>query len=150
MGTRSQLRPRLDPTRYTHTYHLMHGDTRTYDDGTVQHATIRWNCEDAEQRNSPSATIGRIVTTPDGMSTLTLIGPVTVANMSIAALERLRHYNQPAVVQYQGTLQAALAVATALVMSLNADANAYQTHTHPYSTRQLPYGGTHWKKGENW
>jgi hypothetical protein len=128
----------------------MHGDSRTYEDGTVQHATIRWNCEDAEQRNSPSGTIGRIFTTLDGITTLTLVGPVTVANMSIAAIERLRHFSQPAIVQYQGTLQAAMAVANALTMSMNADATAYQTHTHPYSTAKLPYGGTHYRKGENW
>lgn len=151
MNTRAPVRPRMDPTRYTHTYwlHEVHGAPARA--GITTHAIIRWQVADAERVHQPGGDIGRIITDEAGTVTLELTGPLTVANQTIRALELQRGTQRtPAIIWSGHTVGTALAVARALVASLTADAQAWQTKTHPYSTAQLPYGGTHHHKGENW
>lgn len=151
MTTRAPARARHFAPRYTHTYwlHEIHGTPPR--DGITTHALIRWQVADAEQMHTPGADIGQIITDRAGTVSLLLTGPLTVANQTLRALELQRAPDQtPRAIWSGQSVSTALAIAHALTASLNTDARAWQTETHPYSTKQLPYGGMHHHKGENW
>lgn len=134
---RSTLAPRMDPTRYTHSYVVnavpqYRPFTTVKGDHSVQHwGLITWNQEDREWRNAESAQIVRL-TESDGVYTISVVGPMTVRDWSAAKLRKARAHNGEWRDVWTGaaadgvTLMEAVARLRALRDAMQEDADTYR------------------------
>ena len=137
MMVRESLAPRMDPTRYTHSY-VVHAvpQYRSYttvkDDHRVQHwGLISWDQQDRERRNEAGGQIAYL-TERDGVFTISVVGPLTVRGWSDAKLSKARAHNGEWRDMWTGavadgvTLMEAVARLRGLRDALQADADAYR------------------------
>jgi len=134
---RATLAPRMDPTRYTHSYVVnavpqYRGFTVNEGDRSVMYwGLITWNQEDREWRNTASAQIVRL-TESDGVYTISVVGPLTVRDWSAAKLSKARAHNGEWRDVWTGaaadgvTLMEAVARLRALRDAMQEDADAYR------------------------
>jgi len=134
---RATLAPRMDPTRYTHSYVVnavpqYRGFTVNEGDRSVTHlGLITWNQEDREWRNVESAQIVRL-TESGNAYTIRIVGPMTVRDWSAAKLRKARAHNGEWHDVWTGaaadgvTLMEAVARLRALRDAMQEDADAYR------------------------
>ena len=134
---RETLAPRMDPTRYTHSY-VVHDapEYRPYTtDGTGHNVThwgsIAWDQQDRERRNEAGGQIAYL-TERDGAYTISVVGPLTVRDWSAAKLSKARAHNGEWRDVWTGdtilgvTLAEAVARLRALRDAMQEDADAYR------------------------
>ena len=134
---RETLAPRMDPTRYTHSY-VVHAEPeyRPYTTDRTGHnvthwGLITWNQEDREWRNVESRQIARL-SECDGLYTIRIVGPTTVRDWSAAKLSKARAHNGEWRDLWTGavtdgvTLMEAVARLRALRDAMQEDADAYR------------------------
>ena len=134
---RETLAPRMDPTRYTHSY-VVHAapEYRPYTTDRTGHnvthwGLITWNQEDREWRNVESRQIARL-SECDGLYTIRIVGPTTVRDWSAAKLSKARAHNGEWRDLWTGavtdgvTLMEAVARLRALRDAMQEDADAYR------------------------
>ena len=134
---RATLAPRMDPTRYTHSYVVnavpqYRGFTVNEGDRSVMYwGLITWNQEDRERRNEAGGQIVRL-TESDGVYTISVVGPLTVRDWSAAKLSKARAHNGEWRDVWTGaaadgvTLMEAVARLRALRDAMQEDADAYR------------------------
>jgi len=134
---RATLAPRMDPTRYTHSYVVNavlrdRGFTVNEGDRSVTHlGLITWNQEDRERRNDAGGQIVRLIEC-DGTYTIRIVGPMTVRDWSAAKLRKARAHNGEWRDVWTGaavdgvTLMEAVARLRALRDAMQQDADAYR------------------------
>jgi len=134
---RATLAPRMDPTRYTHSYVVnavpqYRGFTVNEGDRSVTYlGLITWNQEDREWRNAESAQIVRL-SECDGSYTIRIVGPMTVRDWSAAKLRKARAHSGEWHDVWTGaasdgvTLMEAVARLRALRDAMQEDADAYR------------------------
>ena len=134
---RETLAPRMDPTRYTHSYIVRVAPEyrpHTTDRGghSVTHwGLISWDQQDRERRNEAGGQIAYL-TERDGMYTISVVGPLTVRGWSAAKLSKARAYNGEWRDVWTGdatlgvTLAEAVARLRALRDAMQEDADAYR------------------------
>lgn len=135
---RATLAPRMDRTRYTHSYVVnavpqYRGYTVVQDGVSVTHlGLITWNQEDREWRNVESRQTARL-TECDGVYTIRIVGPATVRDWSVAKLAKARAHNGEWREVWKGaladgiTLFDAVARLRALRDAMQEDADAYRS-----------------------
>jgi len=134
---RATLAPRMDATRYTHSYVVnavpqYRGFTVNEGDRSVTHlGLITWNQEDRERRNEAGGQIVRL-TESGGAYTIRIVGPMTVRDWSAAKLSKARAHNGEWRDVWTGatadgvTLMEAVARLRALRDAMQEDADAYR------------------------
>ena len=134
---RQKLAPRMDPTRYTHSYVVnavpqYRGFTVNEGDRSVTHlGLIMWNQEDRERRNDAGGQIVRLIEC-DGTYTIRIVGPTTVRDWSASKLRKARAHNGEWHDVWTGaavdgvTLVEAVARLRALRDAMQEDADAYR------------------------
>jgi len=134
---RATLAPRMDPTRYTHSYVVnavpqYRGFTVNERERSVTHlGLITWNQEDRERRNDAGGQIVRLIEC-DGTYTIRIVGPTTVRDWSAAKLSKARAHNGEWHDVWTGaaadgvTLMEAVARLRALRDAMQEDADAYR------------------------
>ena len=134
---RATLAPRMDPTRYTHSYVVnavpqYRGFTVNERERSVTHlGLITWNQEDRERRNDAGGQIVRLIEC-DGTYTIRIVGPMTVRDWSAAKLRKSRAHNGEWRDVWTGaaadgvTLMEAVARLRALRDAMQEDADAYR------------------------
>ena len=134
---RETLAPRMDPTRYTHSYvvhvapeYRPHTTDRT--GHSVTHwGLISWDQQDRERRNEAGGQIAYL-TERDGVYTISVVSPLTVRGWSAAKLSKARAYNGEWRDVWTGdatlgvTLAEAVARLRALCDAMQEDADAYR------------------------
>ena len=134
---RATLAPRMDPTRYTHSYRVE--AVPQYRGFTVNKGTsevhylglILWDQEDREQRNAECRGVANL-TESDGVYTISVVGPLTVRDWSAAKLAKARAFNGEWRDVWTGaaadgvTLMEAVARLRALRDAMQEDADAYR------------------------
>ena len=135
---RAILAPRMDRTRYTHSYVVnavpqYRAFTLVRDGDSVTHlGLITWNQEDREWRNVESRQIARL-SECDGLYTIRIVGPTTVRDWSVAKLAKGRAHNGVWRDLWTGavtdgvTLMEAVARLRALRDAMQEDADAYRS-----------------------
>lgn len=137
MARRETLGPRMDPTRYTHSYvvhvapaYRPHTTDRT--GHSVTHwGLISWDQQDRERRNEAGGQIAYL-TERDGVYTISVVGPLTVRGWSAAKLSKARAHNGEWRELWTGdtslgvTLAEAVARLRALRDAMQEDADAYR------------------------
>ena len=135
---RATLAPRMDRTRYTHSYVVnavpqYRGFTVAERERNVTHlGLITWNQEDREWRNVESRQIARL-SECDGLYTIRIVGPTTVRDWSVAKLAKGRAHNGEWRDLWTGavtdgvTLMEAVARLRALRDAMQEDADAYRS-----------------------
>jgi hypothetical protein len=134
---RATLAPRMDPTRYTHSYVVnavpqYRGFTVNERERSVTHlGLITWNQEDRERRNDAGGQIVRLIEC-DGSYTIRIVGPTTVRDWSAGKLRKARAHNGEWRDVWTGaevdgvTLMEAVARLRALRDAMQEDADAYR------------------------
>jgi len=134
---RQKVAPRMDRTRYTHSYVVnavpqYRGFTVNEQARSVTYlGLITWNQEDREWRNAESAQIARL-SECDGVYTIRIVGPMTVRNWSAAKLRKARAHNGEWRVLWTGdallgvTQDEAVKRLRAVRDALQEDADAYR------------------------
>jgi len=133
---RATLAPRMDPTRYTHSYVVnavpqYRGFTVNERERSVTHlGLITWNQEDRERRNDAGGQIVRLIEC-DGTYTIRIVGPTTVRDWSAAKLSKARAHNGEWRDVWTGAaadvhLMEAVARLRALRDAMQEDADAYR------------------------
>ena len=134
---RATLAPRMDPTRYTHSYVVnavpqYRGFTVNEQARSVTYlGLITWNQEDREWRNTESRQVARLFEA-DGVYTISVVGPLTVRDWSAAKLAKARAFNGEWRDVWSGdailgvTLMEAVARLRALRDAMQEDADAYR------------------------
>ena len=134
---RATLAPRMDPTRYTHSYVVNavlrdRGFTVNEGDRSVTHlGLITWNQEDRERRNDAGGQIVRLIEC-DGSYAIRIVGPMTVRDWSAAKLRKARAHNGEWRDVWTGaasdgvTLMEAVTRLRALRDAMQEDADAYR------------------------
>ena len=134
---RATLAPRMDSTRYTHSYVVnavpqYRGFTVNERDRSVTHlGLITWDQEDRERRNDAGGQIVRLIEC-DGTYTIRIVGPMTVRDWSAAKLSKARAHNGEWRDVWTGaasdgvTLMEAVARLRALRDAMQEDADAYR------------------------
>jgi len=134
---RATLAPRMDPTRYTHSYVVnavpqYRPFTTVKGDHSVQHwGLISWDQQDRERRNEAGGQIAYL-TERDGVYTISVVGPLTVRDWSAAKLSKARAHNGEWRDVWTGaaadgvTLMEAVARLRALRDAMQEDADAYR------------------------
>ena len=134
---RETLAPRMDPTRYTHSY-VVHAvpECRSYTTERSGHnvthwGLISWDQQDRERRNEAGGQIAYL-TERDGVYTISVVGPLTVRDWSAAKLSKARAHNGEWRDVWTGavtdgvTLMEAVARLRALRDAMQEDADAYR------------------------
>ena len=134
---RATLAPRMDRTRYTHSYVVnavpqYRGFTVNKGKCEVHYlGLILWDQEDREQRNSECRQVASL-TESDGVYTISVVGPLTVRDWSAAKLAKARAFNGEWRDVWTGaaadgvTLMEAVARLRALRDAMQEDADAYR------------------------
>jgi len=134
---RAKLAPRMDPTRYTHSYRVeavpqYRGFTVNKGRREVHYlGLIRWDQEDREQRNTECRQVASL-TESDGVYTISVVGPLTVRDWSAAKLAKARAFNGEWRDVWTGaaadgvTLMEAVTRLRALRDAMQEDADAYR------------------------
>ena len=135
---RETLAPRMDPTRYTHSY-VVHAapEYRPYTTDRTGHnvthwGLISWDQQDRERRNEAGGQIAYL-TERDGVYTISVVGPLTVRDWSAAKLSKARAHNGEWRDVWTGavtdgvTLMEAVARLRALRDAMQEDADAYRS-----------------------
>ena len=135
---RETLAPRMDVTRYTHSY-VVHAVpeyrpfTTVKDDHRVQHwGLISWDQQDRERRNEAGGQIAYLIER-DGVYAISVVGPLTVRDWSAAKLSKARTHNGDWRDLWTGavtdgvTLMEAVARLRALRDAMQEDADAYRS-----------------------
>jgi len=134
---RAKVAPRMDPTRYTHSYRFeavpqYRGFTVNKGKREVHHlGLILWDQEDREQRNSECRQVASL-TESDGVYTISVVGPLTVRDWSAAKLAKARAFNGEWRDVWTGaaadgvTLMEAVTRLRALRDAMQEDADAYR------------------------
>lgn len=134
---RAKLAPRMDPTRYTHSYRFeavpeYRGFTVNKGKCEVHYlGLILWDQEDREQRNSECRQVASL-TESDGVYTISVVGPLTVRDWSAAKLAKARAFNGEWRDVWTGaaadgvTLMEAVTRLRALRDAMQEDADAYR------------------------
>lgn len=138
MALRETLAPRMDPTRYTHTY-VVHTvpECRSYTTDRTGHnvtnwGLISWDQQDRERRNEAGGQIAYL-TERDGVYTISVVGPLTVRDWSAAKLSKARAHSAEWRDVWTGntilgvTLAEAVARLRALRDAMQEDADAYRS-----------------------
>ena len=134
---RATLAPRMDPTRYTHSYRVE--AVPQYRGFTVNKGTrevhylglILWDQEDREWRNTECRQVANL-TESDGVYTISVVGPLTVRDWSASKLAKARAFNGEWRDLWTGaaadgvTLMEAVARLRALRDAMQEDADAYR------------------------
>ena len=134
---RATLAPRMDPTRYTHSYRVE--AVPQYRGFTVNKGTrevhylglILWDQEDREWRNTECRQVANL-TEADGVYTISVVGPLTVLDWSAAKLAKARAFNGEWRDLWTGaaadgvTLMEAVTRLRALRDAMQEDADAYR------------------------
>ena len=135
---RATLAPRMDPTRYTHSYVVnavpqYRAYTTLKDEHNVTHwGSISWDQQDRERRNEAGGQIAHL-TECDGLYTIRIVGPTTVRDWSVAKLAKARAHNGEWRDLWTGavtdgvTLMEAVARLRALRDAMQEDADAYRS-----------------------
>ena len=134
---RAILAPRMDPTRYTHSY-VVHAapEYRPYTTDRTGHnvthwGLISWDQQDRERRNEAGGQIA-CLTERDGVYRISIVGPTTVRDWSVAKLAKARAHNGEWRDMWTGavtdgvTLMEAVARLRALRDAMQEDADAYR------------------------
>ena len=136
---RATLAPRMDRTRYTHSYVVnavpQYRAYTVVDGHSVTHlGMITWNQEDREWRNVESRQIARLSLRDGlGLYTIRIVGPTTVRDWSVAKLSKARAHNGEWRDLWTGavtdgvTLMEAVARLRALRDAMQEDADAYRS-----------------------
>ena len=135
---RETLAPRMDATRYTHSY-VVHAapEYRPYTTDRTGHnvthwGLISWDQQDRECRNEAGGQIAYL-TGRDGVYTISVVGPLTVRDWSAAKLSKARAHNGEWRDLWTGavtdgvTLMEAVARLRALRDAMQEDADAYRS-----------------------
>jgi len=134
---RATLAPRMDATRYTHSYVVnavpQYRPFMVNEDGrSVLHwGLITWDQQDRERRNEAGGQIVRL-TESDGVYTIRIVGPMTVRDWSAAKLSKARAHNGEWRDVWTGaaadgvTLMEAVARLRALRDAMQEDADAFR------------------------
>jgi len=137
IAKRAKLAPRMDPTRYTHSYRFeavpeYRGFTVNKGGREVHHlGLILWDQEDREQRNSECRQVASL-TESDGVYTISVVGPLTVRDWSASKLAKARAFNGEWRDVWTGaaadgvTLMEAVTRLRALRDAMQEDADAYR------------------------
>ena len=138
MMVRETLAPRMDPTRYTHSY-VVHAvpECRSYTTERSGHnvthwGLISWDQQDRERRNEAGGQIAYL-TERDGVYTISVVGPLTVRDWSAAKLSKARAHNGEWRDVWTGdtvlgvTFMEAVARLRALRDAMQEDADAYRS-----------------------
>jgi len=134
---RATLAPRMNPTRYTHSYRVE--AVPQYRGFTINKGTrevhylglILWDQEDREWRNTECRQVANL-TESDGVYTISVVGPLTVRDWSAAKLRKARAHNGEWRDVWTGaavdgvTLMEAVARLRALRDAMQEDADAYR------------------------
>ena len=134
---RATLAPRMDPTRYTHSYRVE--AVPQYRGLTVNKGTrevhylglILWDQEDREWRNTECRQVAYL-TESDGVYTISVVGPLTVRDWSASKLAKARAFNGEWREVWTGaaadgvTLMEAVARLRALRDAMQEDSDAYR------------------------
>ena len=135
---RETLAPRMDATRYTHSY-VVHAapEYRPYTTDRTGHnvthwGLISWDQQDRERRNEAGGQIAYLAER-DGVYTISVVGPLTVRDWSAAKLSKARAHNGEWRDLWTGavtdgvTLMEAVARLRALRDAMQEDADAYRS-----------------------
>ena len=135
---RATLAPRMDRTRYTHSYVVnavpqCRAFTVAERGRNVTHwGLISWDQQDRERRNEAGGQIAHL-TECDGTYTIRIVGPTTVRDWSAAKLSKARAHNGEWRDLWTGavtdgvTLMEAVARLRALRDAMQEDADAYRS-----------------------